>query len=83
MKLALYHQAGKEPKQLKVIREHADGTVDLGNELDNLIVGKCKVVTVPAVGCATLVKVENVETKADQAEAGKAGVKSKDEKVSK
>jgi septal ring factor EnvC (AmiA/AmiB activator) len=54
MKKAFYHQADKEPKLLNIIRQHEDGTADLGNGIDNLVVAKCAIVAKPVVGCCTL-----------------------------
>ena len=52
-KKAIYYSEILEPKAFDVLKDNGDGTVDIGTG-KVLVVGKAKVVTVPAAGCVTL-----------------------------
>lgn len=54
-KLAQYHQAGRQPIQLEIIKDHKNGTVDLGRDGIVLISG-CPLVEEPEAGSCTLIK---------------------------
>lgn len=54
-KIAEYHQSGRQPIQLEVIKASKDGTVDLGRDGIVLISG-CPVVQEPEAGSCTLIK---------------------------
>lgn len=53
MAKALYYDENLKPKAFDVIKDNKDGTVDIGNG-KTLVVGKAKVVDVPAAGSVTL-----------------------------
>lgn len=61
MKTALYHQTGKAPLQLKVVKEHTNGTVDLADAAGKVVVSECVVVArqEPEVGSCTLMEDED------------------------
>jgi hypothetical protein len=50
---AIYYSEILEPKSFDILKDNGNGTVDIGIG-KVLVVGKAKVVTVPAVGCVTL-----------------------------
>lgn len=52
---ALRHQHGHPPIEFFILNANADGTIDLGDEEGNLVIGKCKVSDTPQPGFATLV----------------------------
>jgi hypothetical protein len=53
-KQALYHRDGWRPKPLFILAEDEEGgTLDLGDESGNLIVGGCQVKAEPENGCCT------------------------------
>lgn len=61
-KQAHYHQFGREPLSLDVLKQHGDGTVDLGRG-GELVVSRCRLATMPQPGCATLAPDLGVEMK--------------------
>jgi hypothetical protein len=56
MKVAHYHQENQAPKPFAVLKEHKDGTVDIGPEDGEPVVTKCQVVKEPKIGCVTFEK---------------------------
>lgn len=54
MKTALYHQEGKAPMAFAVLKEHEDGTIDIGPAGGAPVVTRCVVVEDGKPGFATL-----------------------------
>ena len=55
-KTGFYHALHTKPKELSVLKENADGTVNLGTEEGVLVVGKCPVAEAPMPGHFTFGK---------------------------
>ena len=52
-KTVLYHSPFAEPKELLVLKENKDGTVDIGREDGTVVVRGCKVTDAPVHGHVT------------------------------
>ncbi len=55
MKKVLYHQENREPQEFVVLKERADGTVDIGPNDGPAVVTKCPITATPTPGSCTLV----------------------------
>lgn len=55
MKKVLYHQEGLEPKEFVILKQHADGLVDIGPEGGPAVVTKCPVTETPKLGSCTAI----------------------------
>lgn len=67
MKRVHYHQEARDPLEFAVLKEHGDGTLDIGPAGGEPVVTRCKVTPDPVNGSATLVK----ESAAEKAAAPK------------
>lgn len=76
-KIALYHQHGREPVEMSVVKSYKDGTVDLAHlDSTEVIVAGCKVVEEAVPGFATL---QGDKKAARAPRAGSATLESKEE----
>src|SRR5689334_1437119 len=67
IKKAIYHNAeGFKPVEDYVLEENADGTVELGNEDGDLLIGKCPVVSEPKEGCCSIVGAKAKKAKTEE-----------------
>jgi len=55
MKTATYHQASGDSKELIVLEEHEDKTVNLGHENGAAVVTNCRVTDGVVVGACTII----------------------------
>jgi len=64
VKKAVYHQAAGNSKELYVVAENDNGTVDLGLENDSAIVTGCRVTEGVEIGVCTIISQEKPKKKA-------------------